>query len=146
MGFCCSTEFHRYNIVHHTRNPFPSLSSLLFLCSLSFSLSLSHSHHPRLKLAFAINLSHLHNNFVHLFRLIRQLSSPFEKFALLTHIAKIRTRALQTMSSAYSTRNATFPLKWASVQMPETSAINKHYNIIYAYGWWTKEGIMLCTY
>ena len=86
--------------------------------SLSLSLPLAHtcSHHPRLKLAFAINLSYLQNNFVRLFRLIRQLLSPFEKFSLLAHMAKIRAQALQTMSSAYSTRNATFPLKYVNMQ------------------------------
>jgi len=67
-------------------------------------------HAPVVQLALSLSLHFLQNNFVRVFKLASQLL-PLGKCALFPHINLIRRQALQTLCTAYSSRNAHFPLR-----------------------------------
>ncbi|XP_075043896.1 SAC3 domain-containing protein 1 [Mixophyes fleayi] len=64
---------------------------------------------PQVRLALAINRAHLENNFVRLFRLVRQCEC-LQACAFYRHLPSCRYKAICTLTHAYSSRNCRFPL------------------------------------
>ncbi|KAL5463240.1 hypothetical protein EMCRGX_G032120 [Ephydatia muelleri] len=82
-------------------------------------------HSLPLKLAVSVSVSFMDNNFVRFFRLAKQLSG-LQQCALLPYISTIRRRALETLCTAYSSRNNPFPVRllqqWLAFQDIDTTA------------------------
>ncbi|XP_068117694.1 SAC3 domain-containing protein 1 [Hyperolius riggenbachi] len=74
-------------------------------------LQLPHSiqGNPQVRLALAINKAFMENNWVRLFRLVRQLDC-LQACAFHHHLTKCRDQALRTYTHGYSSRNCRFPL------------------------------------
>ncbi|XP_073515635.1 SAC3 domain-containing protein 1 [Phyllobates terribilis] len=64
---------------------------------------------PHVRLAIDINKAHLENNWVRLFRLVRQLNC-LQACAFYRHLPSSRHKALCTLIHGYSSRNCRFPV------------------------------------
>ncbi|XP_060524325.1 germinal-center associated nuclear protein isoform X2 [Cylas formicarius] len=115
---CCTNNIDEDMLVRHLKDVRPEFEAMYILLNLGNSTALTRALRlPTLwrtsivRISIDLSLNYLHNNFVRVCRMMKELQSPLLAAVTSLHLPEIRRKALKIMSTAYNCKNLTFPLE-----------------------------------